>query len=74
MSSDKSLVLKICGMHCVSCAMNIDFDLEDIDGVTATRTDYVKQTTVVKYDPKKVTHEKIITVISKLGYEAIVTN
>ncbi|MEK9201259.1 MAG: cation transporter [Patescibacteria group bacterium] len=54
--------------------MNIDFDLEDLDGVCEARTDYVKQTTRIEFDPKKVTFEKITTVISKLGYEAVATN
>lgn len=61
--------LKIEGMHCTSCAMNIDFDLEDV-GVKAS-TNYAKQVTEVEYDEEKITLQKIIEVIKNTGYKAI---
>ena len=39
----KKIKLQIQGMHCSSCAMNIDFDLEDLDGVKSAKTSYAKQ-------------------------------
>ena len=59
-------------MHCTSCAMNIDFELEDLEGVKEAKTHYAKQTSVVSFDPEKVTQEQMIAVITKLGYEAVV--
>ena len=35
--------LKIDGMHCTSCAMNIDFGLEDLEGIKSVKTRYAKQ-------------------------------
>ncbi len=64
--------LEITGMHCSSCAINIDFELEDLDGVKEAKTNYAKQRSEVTFFPDKVTCEQIIAVITRLGYEVIV--
>jgi len=64
--------LKIEGMHCTSCAMNIDFDLEDIEGVKSAKTNYAKQICVVEYDGKKVSEEELLKSIKKTGYKAVI--
>ncbi len=61
--------LKIEGMHCTSCAMNIDFDLEDV-GVKA-KTSYAKQECEVEFDEEKLDTKKIVETIQKTGYEAV---
>lgn len=63
--------LKIDGMHCTSCAMCIDMDLEDLPGVCNCKTSYAKAETEVEYDPEKVDAEKIKESIKKSGYNAI---
>lgn len=65
--------LKIIGMHCTSCAMNIDFDLEDL-GVKATKTNYAKQMCEIEFDETKISIEDILRSIEKTGYKAEVTN
>lgn len=62
--------LKIIGMHCSSCAMNIDFDLEDLDGVNSAKTSYAKQETEIEFDSEKVKLEEILKQIQKTGYTA----
>jgi copper chaperone CopZ len=42
--------------------------LEDLDGVEESRTNYAKQVTEVKFDPDKVSKDKIIETIKKTGY------
>lgn len=66
----KKLKLKIVGMHCTSCAMNIDFDLEELEGVKKVQTSYAKQDTEVEFDEEKITPPKIIDQIKKTGYKA----
>ena len=66
-----TITLKITGMHCTSCAINIDFELEDLDGVTDARTDYARQKSVITFDEQKVKPDQIIAIITKLGYEAV---
>lgn len=61
--------LKINGMHCGSCAMNIDGELEDM-GVKEAKTSYAKSETEVVFDEEKISPQSIIEVIKKLGYTA----
>lgn len=71
MSTDiKTITLQIKGMHCVSCAMNIDFELEDVPGVEEVRTDYIKQICTVRFDPKQVSQKDLQTTIADLGYSS----
>jgi Cu+-exporting ATPase len=62
------LSLKITGMHCTSCSMNIDFAIEDLPGVHEAKTQYAAQKTIVFYEPEKVSKKKIIETINTLGY------
>ncbi len=70
MSEPKKIKLKINGMHCSSCAMNIDFDLEDLEGVKSAKTSYAKEECEIEFDGKKVKEEIIIKTIAKTGYSA----
>jgi copper chaperone CopZ len=64
--------LKIKGMNCTACAINIDFDLEDI-GVNS-KTNYAKQESEIEFDEEKISIDQIIETIKKTGYQAEVTN
>lgn len=63
-------IFKIQGMHCASCAMNIDGALEDLEGVAEARTSYAKAETKVTYDPLKVEEGQLEEVIAAAGYTA----
>ncbi len=64
-----TLTLQIVGMHCTSCAMNIDFELEDLNGVQSANTNYAKAITKVTFDPKKITVDMLSDTIRKLKYD-----
>ncbi len=66
----KKVKLKIEGMHCASCAMTIDFDLEDVEGIKSSKTSYAKQACEVAFDEEKLKSEIIIETIKKAGYQA----
>ncbi len=68
----QTVKLNIYGMHCTSCAFNIDGELEDMEGVKESKTNYAKQQTEVTFDPKKISPDKIISIIKKLddSYDA----
>ncbi len=68
----KKIKLKIDGMHCTSCAMNIDGELEDTEGVKQSSTNYAKQSTEVEFDEKKLDEKKVIEIIKSVGYTASV--
>ncbi|MDX2076218.1 MAG: heavy-metal-associated domain-containing protein [bacterium] len=60
---------KVTGMHCSSCAMNIEGELEDLRGILKADVNFPKQLTQVEYDETLVTPQQIITTIEKLGYQ-----
>lgn len=68
--ADKKLNLKITGMHCTSCAMNIDFDLEDLQGIKTAKTNYAKQRCEVEFDDKKISIKDILKQVEETGYKA----
>ena len=57
---------KVDGMHCTSCALLIESDLEDA-GVKA-RCNYAKETLEVEFDEAKVDEGKIKEVVVSSGY------
>lgn len=61
---------KIEGMHCSSCAMSIDFDLEDQEGIKSAKTNYAKQESEIEFEEGKVNSKKILETILKTGYKA----
>ncbi len=68
----KSIKLKIEGLDCSSCAMNIDLDLEDLPGIKSASTNYAKELTEVKYDEKTVEVSQIIESVRNSGHKATV--
>lgn len=62
---------KITDMHCSSCALTIDMDLEDLEGVKNSRTSYAKAEAEVEYDRQKVPDQLILETIKKAGYSAV---
>ena len=63
-------VFKIVDMDCVSCAITIDGDLEEKEGVKTSKTNYAKAQTEVEFDSKKISEREILTIIKKTGYTA----
>lgn len=65
----KKMKFKIDGMHCSSCAMSIDFDLEDLDGVKSAKTSYAREETEVEFEEEKISEEDVEKQINKTGYK-----
>lgn len=63
------IILKLSGMHCTSCALNIDGELEDAEGIQSASTSYARQQVEVIFDPEKISIEKIRQIIKNTGYE-----
>ena len=66
----KKVQLQITGMHCTSCAMSIDGELEETEGVKESNTNYAKAVTEVQFNENKIALHSILEVIKKLGYIA----
>jgi len=70
-ASGTTITLKLSGLHCSSCSLNIDSEIEDLPGVIATNTSYAKQESVITYDPKLTDSSHFKPIIEKLGYKVI---
>lgn len=66
-----TITLKLSGLHCSSCSLNIDGELEELPGVISSSTSYAKQESTITYDPKLTTPAHFKPVIEKLGYQVI---
>jgi copper chaperone CopZ len=67
------VVLKVDGMHCSSCGLLIDDELEDVPGVRSSRTDVRKgRSTVHLADEASVDHPTLIAAVERAGYQATV--
>ncbi len=58
---------KIEGMHCTSCAMMIEGELEDI-GANA-KCSYATQTLEVEFESEKITENDLQIAVEKAGYK-----
>jgi copper chaperone CopZ len=66
-----TITLKLDGLHCSSCSLNIDSEIEEMPGVLSVSTSYAKQESVISYDPKLVDPTKFTPVIEGLGYKLV---
>lgn len=70
MAESKTARLKTTGMHCQSCAMLIEMNLGDLEGVESSHADFRTGETEVHYDPEKVDVDRIVATIAAAGYGA----
>lgn len=57
------------GMTCGGCEAAIEIKLRNIDGVESAEASHEKGSAVVRYDPTKVTPDRIVSAIEDLGYK-----
>lgn len=62
------LRLSLDGMHCASCAMSIEEELEELDGVVEAKASYPRRQAKVVFDEARVDLAAILTTIGDLGY------
>ncbi len=66
--------LRVEGMTCASCEVSIRVAAEKLDGVASASVDYATGTAEVRYDPARLTPNRIAEAISTLGYPATVAS
>lgn len=62
------------GMHCGSCAMGIQINLENADGVKSSFVDYNAKKADVEFDDEKISTDGIIKAIEELDFKARVAS
>lgn len=67
------VTLDIFGMHCASCANNIETALKKFPGVTGARVNFASEQAFIEFLPEKLGAQDIIAVVEKAGYKALVS-
>ncbi len=52
-SQSEKATLDIAGMHCASCALNLEVSLQKVDGVSKAAVNFATEKAYVEYDPSK---------------------
>lgn len=68
------LRLTLGGMHCASCAMLIEDELEELDGVHKASASYPRQRADISFDDTRIGAAAILETVGRLGYEARVAD
>jgi Cu+-exporting ATPase len=66
----QKIVLKISGMHCASCVVNIENILKEEKGINSANVNLANQKAYIVFDPNKIDFLKIKNLIESLGYKA----
>jgi periplasmic mercuric ion binding protein len=69
-SEPQTIKLKITGMTCGGCAMNVSNTLDKVEGVIEQTVEFPGDVAIVKYDADKTTIDELITAIEEIGFKA----
>lgn len=64
------VVIAVEGMHCTACASGIRSMLRRTAGVVSAEVSFEKKEAVVDFNPAQTSREKILEVITNMGYKA----
>ena len=66
--SKKKAEIKVSGMHCASCALNVEKSLKDLEGVEDAQVNIGTEKATVEYDPEKLKFTELENAIENAGY------
>ncbi|MBI4139621.1 heavy metal translocating P-type ATPase [Candidatus Woesearchaeota archaeon] len=69
----KKCTVPIIGMHCASCATNIEQNLNNSKGVKKANVNFASGRATVEYNDEETSKEEIEKVIMKTGYQVVST-
>jgi Cu+-exporting ATPase len=67
----KKAELKISGMHCATCAVNIEESLSQIKDVSKVQVNFGTDTAHVEFDPQKVSITELEKAVKDVGYDVV---
>jgi copper chaperone CopZ len=65
-----TLQVYIPSMNCGACAAGIQAKLNKQDGVQAAQVDFATKTAVIRFDPGKLSPERVTALIDETGFKA----
>ena len=66
----EKIILNISGMHCASCASNIESTLKRLPGIFSSQVNFATEKAYIEFEPQKLKIADLITTVEKLGYKA----
>ena len=69
----EKIILNISGMHCASCAGNIEGALKKTAGVKSAQVNFALEKAEIEFDPQVLMVKDAIVVIEKAGYRAFIS-
>ncbi|MBI2139378.1 heavy metal translocating P-type ATPase [Candidatus Woesearchaeota archaeon] len=69
--SSRKITLSISGMHCASCAANIEKALGRTEGVKTGTVNFASEKATIVFDPEKTDEPKLKAAIIKTGYKVV---
>ncbi|MFA5056070.1 MAG: heavy metal translocating P-type ATPase [Dehalococcoidia bacterium] len=70
-SQSEKTTLDIAGMHCASCAVNLEGSLNKVDGVSKAAVNFATEKAYVEYDPSKVAVSDLERAVANAGYSVV---
>jgi Cu+-exporting ATPase len=67
----KNAEIKISGMHCATCAINIEESLSQIKDVSKVQVNFGTDTAHVEFDPQKVSITELEKAVKDVGYDVV---
>ena len=67
----KKAEIKISGMHCASCALNIEKSLQGMEGVDEAQVNFGTEKATVEYDPEKLQIDQLEEKVQDAGYSVV---
>jgi Cu+-exporting ATPase len=68
----EKIILNISGMHCASCAGNIESALKKVSGIISAQVNFAAEKAYIEFEPERLNVRDLIAVIDKAGYKALV--
>lgn len=66
----EKIILNISGMHCASCAGNIENALNKVSGVVNAQVNFALEKAYIEFEPEKLKVQDLISAIENVGYKA----
>ena len=67
----KKTEIKVSGMSCATCALNIEKTLSNVEGVNEAKVNFGTERATVEYDPEKVKLSELENAVETAGYGVI---
>lgn len=68
--STSTISFHVSGMHCASCASNIQRKLRKTSGVAEASVNYANEQATVQFNPQQATKQQLSDAVSSIGYTA----